>query len=140
MSDMAPYRVRALSRASAFTCECFRVRVLCAALRLVSVDLRGRLVHADPTWTSAAWSNFFFLQYSLGPGARGFADSREEIAHETTVVLTLSGDGRTPSSCKSGDIKRTILKKGPRAGGFAGSEQQQPPARAIVIVRRGLVV
>jgi hypothetical protein len=33
------------------------------------------------------------------------------IAHETTDALTLSGHARTPSGCKSGDIKRTIIKK-----------------------------
>jgi hypothetical protein len=31
--------------------------------------------------------------------------------HETTDALTLSGHARTLSGCKSGDIKRTIIKK-----------------------------
>jgi hypothetical protein len=35
-----------------------------------------------------------------------------KMAHETTDALTLfSGHARTPSGCKSGDIKRTIIKK-----------------------------
>jgi hypothetical protein len=34
-----------------------------------------------------------------------------KIAHEKNDALTLPGDARTPSGCKSGDIKRTIIKK-----------------------------
>jgi hypothetical protein len=36
-----------------------------------------------------------------------------KIEHETNNALTLPGHARTPSGCKSGDIKRTIIKKGP---------------------------
>jgi hypothetical protein len=38
-------------------------------------------------------------------------DAGSKIAHETTDALTLPGHARTPSGCKSGDIKRTIIKK-----------------------------
>jgi hypothetical protein len=38
-------------------------------------------------------------------------DAESKIAHETTDALTLSGHARTPSGCKSGDIKRTFIKK-----------------------------
>jgi hypothetical protein len=38
-------------------------------------------------------------------------DAESRVAHETTDALTLSGHARTPSGCKSGDIKRTIIKK-----------------------------
>jgi hypothetical protein len=37
------------------------------------------------------------------------------MSHETTDALTLSAHARTPSGCKSGDIKRTIIKKNRRA-------------------------
>ena len=43
---------------------------------------------------------------------RGGDDAESKIAHETTDALTLSGHARTPSGCKSGDIKRIIIKKG----------------------------
>jgi hypothetical protein len=44
-------------------------------------------------------------------GSRRRDDAESKIAHETTDALTLSGHARTPSGCKSGDIKRTIIKK-----------------------------
>jgi hypothetical protein len=43
----------------------------------------------------------------LGPRRRD--DAKSKIAHETTDALALSGHARTPSDCKSGDIKRTII-------------------------------
>jgi hypothetical protein len=43
-------------------------------------------------------------------GSRRRDDAENKIAHETTDALTLSGHARTPSGCKSGDIKRTIIK------------------------------
>jgi hypothetical protein len=36
---------------------------------------------------------------------------RSKIAHETTDALPLSGHARTPSGCKSRDIKRTVINK-----------------------------
>jgi hypothetical protein len=46
-------------------------------------------------------------------GPRRRDDAESKIAHETTDALTLSGHiyARTPSGCKSGDVKRTIIKK-----------------------------
>jgi hypothetical protein len=44
-------------------------------------------------------------------GSRRRDDAESKIAHETTDALTLSGHARTPSGCKSGDIKRTIIIK-----------------------------
>jgi hypothetical protein len=38
-------------------------------------------------------------------------DAGRKIAHKTNDTLTLPGHARTPSGCKSGDIKRTIIKK-----------------------------
>jgi hypothetical protein len=43
-------------------------------------------------------------------GSRRRDDAESKIAHETTDALTLSGHARTPSGCKLGDIKRTIIK------------------------------
>jgi hypothetical protein len=48
------------------------------------------------------------MNFDLGPRRRDYAESK--IAHETTDALTLLGHARTPSGCKSGDIKRTIIK------------------------------
>jgi hypothetical protein len=45
-------------------------------------------------------------------GSRRRDDVGSKIAHETNDALTLPGHARTPSGCKSGDIKRTIIKKG----------------------------
>jgi hypothetical protein len=45
-------------------------------------------------------------------GSRRRYDAESKIAHETTDALTLSGHARTPSGCKSGDIKRTIIDIG----------------------------
>jgi hypothetical protein len=47
-------------------------------------------------------------------GSRRRDDAGSKIEHETNNALTLSGHARTPSGCKSGDIKRTIIKKGRR--------------------------
>jgi hypothetical protein len=46
-----------------------------------------------------------------GSRRRDDAESKNKIAHETTDALTLSSHARTPSGCKSGDIKRTIIKQ-----------------------------
>jgi hypothetical protein len=45
-------------------------------------------------------------------GSRQRDDTESKIAHETADALTLSDSGhaRTPSGCKSEDIKRTIIK------------------------------
>ena len=51
-------------------------------------------------------------------------DAESKIAHETTDALTLSGHARTPSGCKSGDIKRTIIKK-VRPGRLATAESNR---------------
>jgi hypothetical protein len=45
-------------------------------------------------------------------GSRRRDNAESNIAHATTDALTLSGHARrTPSGCKSGDIKRTIIKR-----------------------------
>jgi hypothetical protein len=44
-------------------------------------------------------------------GSRRRDDAWSKIAHETNDALTLPRHVRTPSGCKSGDIKRTIIKK-----------------------------
>jgi hypothetical protein len=38
-------------------------------------------------------------------------DAESMIAHETTDALTLSGHARTPSGCKSGDVKKKCNNK-----------------------------
>jgi hypothetical protein len=48
--------------------------------------------------------------YRLKKNVSRDSDAESNIAHETTDALTLSGHARTPSGCKSGSVKRNIIK------------------------------
>jgi hypothetical protein len=48
-------------------------------------------------------------------GEAGEAESQHAVYYYN-IKVGLAGHARTPSGCKSGDIKRTIIKKGQRVG------------------------
>jgi hypothetical protein len=66
-------------------------------------------------------------------------DAGSKIEHETNNALTLPGHARTPSGCKSGDIKRTIIKKSAACGAgeyYETSGEGLPRANPALAVGR----